>query len=142
MWPSSNWFADVRSTLRGTGGGTIVNWLKENPRYQKVRLDFKVRFRPGYEFNFYSEQVKQELVRFLSPWAYDAARPIAFGGRVYKSVVLDFVEELPYVDYVTDFKMYSFSDDGVSAPDVDSARAETPDAILVSDAAHVVRDLA
>jgi len=35
VWPSSNWFADVRSTLRGTGGGTVVNWLKENPRYQK-----------------------------------------------------------------------------------------------------------
>ena len=23
VWPSSNWFADVRSTLRGTGGATI-----------------------------------------------------------------------------------------------------------------------
>src|SRR5262249_50389634 len=34
VWPSSNWFADVRSTLRGTGGGPIVNWLKENPRFQ------------------------------------------------------------------------------------------------------------
>jgi Xaa-Pro aminopeptidase len=35
VWPSSNWFADVRSTLRGTGGATIAAWLKENPRYQK-----------------------------------------------------------------------------------------------------------
>jgi Xaa-Pro aminopeptidase len=35
IWPSSNWFPDIRSTIRGTGGATIAAWLKENPRYQK-----------------------------------------------------------------------------------------------------------
>ena len=122
--------------------GMQVTVHVKNPRYQKVRLDFQVRFRAGYEFNFYSEQVKQELVRFLSPWAFDAERPIAFGGRIYKSVVLDFVEELPYVDFVTEFKMYGYSGDISSAADAESVRAETPDAILVSDAAHVVREVA
>ena len=28
VWPSSNWFADVRSGLRGTGGATIAGWIK------------------------------------------------------------------------------------------------------------------
>ena len=34
VWPSSNWFGDVRATLRGTGGATICSWLDENPRYK------------------------------------------------------------------------------------------------------------
>jgi Xaa-Pro aminopeptidase len=34
VWPSSNWFADIRSTPRGTGGATATAWLNENPRYK------------------------------------------------------------------------------------------------------------
>jgi Xaa-Pro aminopeptidase len=34
VWPSSNWFADIRSGLRGTGGATIAAWIEDNPRYR------------------------------------------------------------------------------------------------------------
>jgi hypothetical protein len=86
----------------------------------------------------YSELLKQEIVRFLSPWAFDATRPVAFGGCIYKSVLLDFVEELAYVDYVTDFKMYSYTGAADRLRDLDRAQAETPDTILVSDSTHSV----
>jgi len=33
VWPSSNWFSDIRATPRGTGGKAIVGWIKEHPRY-------------------------------------------------------------------------------------------------------------
>jgi len=33
VWPSSNWFADIRATQRGTGGATAVAWINENPRF-------------------------------------------------------------------------------------------------------------
>ncbi len=33
VWPSSNWFADIRACGRGTGGATGVEWINENPRY-------------------------------------------------------------------------------------------------------------
>lgn len=38
VWPSSNWFADIRSTARGAGGRTIVSWIKEHPRYERATL--------------------------------------------------------------------------------------------------------
>jgi hypothetical protein len=107
-----------------------------NPRYQRVHLDFKVRFRPGIEFNFHARQLRAELIGHLSPWAHDPGRAIAFGGTVYKSEVLDFVEDLDYVDYVTDFRMYHLRGGAADAEDVNEARAATPDAILVSDATH------
>ena len=77
--------------------GMQVKVKVKNPRYQKVQLDFKVRFYDKYEFNYYSEQLRQALIKFLSPWALDAGRDIYFGGKVYKSVVIDFVEEIEYV---------------------------------------------
>ena len=118
--------------------GMRVGIQVKNPLYQQIRLDFKVRFLPGYEFNFYRRQVEQELIRFLSPWAFDAARPIAFGGKVYKSVLLDFVEELAAVDFVTDFRMYA---DAAGQPrDVEELQAGTPDAILVSAPAHTITE--
>ncbi len=61
-----------------------------------------------------------------------------FGGHVYKSVLLDFVEDLDYVDYLTDFKMYSYSGDVNDHADINEVRPETPDAILVSDHTHLV----
>ncbi|HEY5706358.1 MAG TPA: baseplate J/gp47 family protein [Terrimicrobiaceae bacterium] len=119
--------------------GMQVQVKVKSPSYQRVQLDFKVKFRAGFEFNFYSEFLKRQLTEFLSPWAFKSERDISFGGRIYKSVLLDFVEELDPVDYVTDFKMYSYT--GSSAKiDVNEAQPESPDAILVSDYAHVVNE--
>jgi len=121
--------------------GVQVRVQVKNPLYQAVRLDFKVRFLPGYEFNFYRRQVNQELIRFLSPWAFDATRPISFGGKVYRSVLLDFVEKLAPVDFVTDFRMYSGTGADGRPPDVEEVQAETPDAILVSAPEHTIAEV-
>ena len=109
-----------------------------NPRYERVRVDFKVRFRPGVEFNFHARELNAALVDHLSPWVRDPGRAIAFGGTVYKSALIDFVEEVEYVDYVTDFRMVHLLGGAADGDDVSLARAATPDAILVSDPAHRV----
>ncbi len=119
--------------------GLHVQVKVKNPSYHRIQLDFKVKFRTGFEFNFYSKELNRQLIDFLSPWAFASDRNISFGGKVYKSVLLDFVEELPPVDYVTDFKMYSYVE-GMEKIDVNEARPETPDAILVSDYLHVVNE--
>ncbi|MEW6428992.1 MAG: baseplate J/gp47 family protein [Thermodesulfobacteriota bacterium] len=116
--------------------GTGVRLLVRNPSYQKVRLDFKVIFRKGYEFNYHKATLAGEIKRYLSPWAYDGGRDIAFGGGICKSVLLDFVEHRDYVDFVTDFRMYSYGGDTCTFADSNEARAERPDAILVSAETH------
>ena len=120
--------------------GMQVKVKVKNPGYQKIQLDFKVRFHTGYEFNFYSEALKQELIRFLSPWAFEADREISFGGKVYKSVLLDFVEEREYVDYITDFKMYTYTGETRNYNDIAEIQPETPDTILVSDKTHIITE--
>ena len=102
-----------------------------NPGYVPVRLDFQVRFAEGFEPNFYLGELRRALVRFLSPWVFAPQQELAFGGVVYKSVLLDLVEELEYVDYVTEFRMVT-----TSGPRAGEDRfeivPEEPDAILVS----------
>lgn len=38
VWPSSNWFEDIRSTPRGTGAAALIAWIKEHPQYAKARI--------------------------------------------------------------------------------------------------------
>lgn len=118
----------------------LINIKVRNPRYQSVLLDFKVRFYPEYPFNYYAGELQQALIRALTPWAYDKTRDIEFGGRIYRSVILDFVEELPYVDFVTDFKMKLVSNDGTQSQDVAEISANTPDTIFVSNPTHSIAE--
>ncbi|HEX6912154.1 MAG TPA: baseplate J/gp47 family protein, partial [Longimicrobium sp.] len=120
--------------------GMGVQLRVKNPRYQKVRLDFKVRFHAGYDFNHYRVQLQDALVRALSPWAFEGGPDIGFGGTVYRAVLLNVVEELPYVDWVTDFKMFTYAGGVVDTTDRALARPDTPDTILVSDATHTIAE--
>jgi hypothetical protein len=120
----------VHAHVKARCAPAVQVWVR-NPSYREVRLSFKLKLRPGFGFNFYRGVVHDAIVRALSPWAFDRTRALGFGGRVERSVLLDLVEELDSVDYVTDFRM--FVDDG---PDVAEAQADTPDAILVSASLH------
>ncbi|MDI1478920.1 baseplate J/gp47 family protein [Polyangium sp. y55x31] len=124
----------IRDFLQARTGVQVVVHVK-NPAYQRVQIECKVAFRGG-DFNMQKAKLEREIIEFMSPWAFDAARPISFGGRVYRSVLLDFVEERPYVDYVTNFAMYTFDAERGDARDVVEARAARPDTILVSAETH------
>jgi len=77
-----------------------------NPQFEEVMADFKVRLCDGFDETFHVNKLDEAITRFLSPWAFTASSSPTFGGKVYKSVLINFVEDLPYVDYVTDFKLF------------------------------------
>jgi hypothetical protein len=105
----------------------IATWFERNT----------LELRTGFEWNYYSAVLSSEIIEFLSPWAFDSTKALTFGGRAYRSVLLDFVEEREYVDYVSDFKLFADSVTG----DVDRVSPATPDAILVSAPQHEIRPL-
>ena len=76
-----------------------------NPRYEPLQVSCSVGFREDYDGGFYAEELNKALQRYLSPWAFEEGPDIRFRNRIYKSQLLAFVEELPYVDYVTDFEL-------------------------------------
>jgi hypothetical protein len=133
----SDTISQVLALLKSRSG-MQVKYHVRNPRYQKIKLNFTVKFKTGYEFNYYSKQLNTALLQYLSPWAYDGGRDISFGGRIYKSVLLDFVEEIDYVDFVTDFKLYSHAETTSNLIDVAEVSPSAPDVILVSDEQHLI----
>jgi hypothetical protein len=79
----------------------------KNPRFEEVWVTFKMKMMKGYTgFTYYSDLLKQEITQFLTPWAYNSGIDIQFGGKIHKSVLIDFIEERPYVDYITDVLIY------------------------------------
>lgn len=107
-----------------------------NPDYLAVRLDFRVRFRPGLPFEHSRRELHAALLAALSPWAFGSGRQLDFGGTLYRSVLLDFVEELPCVDYVRDFRFGPLGPDGLLLADVAEVTAPRPDVIVVSADQH------
>ncbi|MFA6923673.1 MAG: baseplate J/gp47 family protein [Bacteroidales bacterium] len=139
----------------------FVNLEVQNPVYEKVKVHCKVKFMQGYDDGYYGTQLNEDIKKFLSPWAYKEGQDIVFGGKIYKSAILDFIEEREYVDYVLDFRLshitrslgigymyirnknteeYKYEDfvvgDPYELPDVEVATANNARVILVSEQQH------
>jgi hypothetical protein len=104
-----------------------------NPQFEEVVVDLRVRLRPGRDETFHLELLRREIVEFLSPWAFRGPARPTFHGRVRKSVLIDFIEERPYVDYLTDVKLFRVvpGQQG-SGPDLDDVSGSRSISILVS----------
>ena len=116
----------------------------KNPQFEEVMADFRVRLHEGFDESFYLDKLNEEICRFLSPWAFPGGGTPSFGGKVYKSVLINFVEERPYVDYVTDFLLFhKFQDDaGVSRTvEKDEVEGSKAVSILVSARRHTIAAL-
>ena len=111
--------------------GCFVRLHVRNPRFEEVRLAFKVRLYDGYDESYHVKLLREEITRFLSPWAYSDGASPTFGGKVYKSVLINFVEERPYVDYVTDFQLFH-DIDGQGTVDLAEVSGSLAVSILVS----------
>ncbi|WP_299222266.1 baseplate J/gp47 family protein [uncultured Aquimarina sp.] len=116
----------------------------KNPIYEEIKVDFKVKFNQGIDAGYYISKLVEEIRHFLSPWSSDCATDIVFGGRIHKSVILNFVEERSYVDYVTCFKMFHIikDDSNVSITEVDEALAQTSVSIIGSARTHTIEEIA
>jgi len=111
----------------------------KNPLYEEIVVEFNVRFLPGFDNGFYGQKLEEDIKKFLAPWAYDVT-DISFGGKIHKSVLINFVEEQPYVDFVTCFKMDQIIGTKVNK-DIEEAFTTTSASILTSASSHIVHVL-
>jgi hypothetical protein len=114
-----------------------------NPTYVPVRLRLSVRFRPGQDPGYAKRRLNDDLLRFLSPWAFDDGAELMIGGSIYANSILDFVDRREYVDYVADITLFRGRGQDDFAliprdsqnPDYHIA-AEHPDEVLVAAPQH------
>ncbi|MEI2455315.1 hypothetical protein [Lysobacter firmicutimachus] len=76
------------------------------PVFERVRVEAKVVFGPGFDPGYYSGVLNEDLRRFLSPWAYQVGEDIPFGARIYRSEILAFIEGRHYVDHLVGLRIY------------------------------------
>ncbi len=107
----------------------------QNPSYERIRVGGKVIFRKGYDEGLYRKQLHEDITAGLTPWLTGGGE-IAFAGRIHRSVILNLIEELPYVDYLPEFRVDHIVDDDDIRRDVDEVAATRSHAILVSADAH------
>lgn len=124
----------------------FVHLEVQNPKFEEVQVECGVKFRPEIgDIAFYLEALNQALVSYLAPWARADGGEITFGGKLWKSSIIDFIEEQPFVDYVTNVRMYhkvdvDAPDDAWTRIDVEWIEGTTARSILVSAPGHLVTE--
>ncbi len=102
------------------------------PDFEEVKVKCTITLRNEFsDTTYYKEVIQNDLVNFLSPWVFTSDTDLNFGGRIHQSVLIDFIEELPYVDFLTDFELIHIKSSG-EITKVDEAIASTARSILVS----------
>lgn len=140
----SNLLADARAHLSALAPASATISVV-NAHYVAVRVRLGVRFATDGNDAYSTQQLNDDINRFLAPWAYAEGADLAIGGRIYANSIVDFVERRPYVDYVAGIKLFR-SDDGVSfqvvPPQADGTgtfvETTRPDAVLTAAREHQI----
>lgn len=110
-----------------------VNAIVTNPDYEEVEVELKVKFHKGYDENYYQKVLKEDITKLLSPWAFEESASIEFGITLHRSVVINYVEKLEYIDYVEDVILIKGEERSTT-----NVAPSSPKAILVSAKEHLV----
>lgn len=114
------------------------NMEVSNPLFEQIKAELFVEFNPGEDEGFHRNKLVKDITAFLSPWAYKEGKEISFGGSIHKSVILNFIEERPYVDFVTDFKIHHYLSNKQKQKDVSEIAASEARSVLASNHTHII----
>lgn len=97
--------ADVKAYLQGRLS-PFARLRVMNPRYERIRVKVKVRLMRGRDESYYTAQLKTDLMHFLAPWYLGDSDKISFGQALVYSDVVGFIENLEYIDFIADLKLF------------------------------------
>lgn len=102
-----------------------------NPDYEEVKVSLKVKFYDGLDIPLHMEKLNADIIKYLSPWAFEGREDIRFGVVLHRTVLIDYLEKLDYVDYLQDVKLILNGNDSLR-----TCSPSSPKAILVSAKNH------
>lgn len=118
--------------------------VPQNPSYEEIVIRLAVRFKIGFEAGYYKEILNKEIVKQLSPWAFDKSENISFNNNVHTSKISHSLEKLSYVDYVAKVKIAKHTiinnptKYNCDLANENVAEAFEPDGILISCEKHII----
>lgn len=133
-----NTLENIKSFLNQHSGSWVTHHVS-NPYYEPVKISVGIKLRTGYEFNFYQKIIGQKLQEYLSPWISNASSGIHFGGKITQSMIVKFLEDMEFVDFITDLKLFHSVNGGKSFEKKELVEASNPAAVLVSHTQHDIQ---
>ena len=120
-----------------------------NARYEEIRYRVTLAFTEKENEGFHIRRLNQDIINYLSPWAYDSEAELTFGGSVQRSSLIRFITSLPYVDFVGSLELVDHSligqdGDGLTTRQLlapltqDVVETRFPDSILISSPNHYI----
>lgn len=123
---------------------TFVNVEVINPVYELVKLTCDVIFNSKGNEGALFKQLNKDIKHYICPWIDDEITSINLGGSINKDSILSFIEQLPYVKFVTRLSLvqifqnsqssmasYEFEDTASNIKSTSILKAFTPWSILV-----------
>lgn len=116
-----------------------------NPQIEEVQLKFCVQFnRDIIDSGYYRRLLNDEISQFIMPWSVPGGQTIEFNGKWYKSSLINFIEERPYVDHIKNVLMFHRRDinsrsNTWRSVDHEEITAATALSVLVSAKRHEIR---
>jgi hypothetical protein len=108
-----------------------------NPVYESIEVTAGVALRDGYDKSYYADQLNEALKGFLAPWLKSREEQLRFDGELYQSSIINFIDELPYVDYIGFLEIRKLVN-GVSQPCSDHIKTSNQSVILTSASRHIL----
>ncbi|MEZ4858751.1 MAG: baseplate J/gp47 family protein [Flavobacteriaceae bacterium] len=109
-----------------------------NPDYEEIEITCGVKFHKGYDENYYTSQLEEAIKKYLSPWAFEETNSINFGITFHRSKIIQFLEQLEYVDFLEDVIVKHRKNSSSAYQEKVNVIPSSPKAILVSAKKHVV----
>lgn len=76
-----------------------------NPNYKEAKVEAKVKFFEQYDETFYLKQLDEDIKKYISPWAFTDAKEIDFNVVLNVNQLVNYLEQLHYVDYIDEVKI-------------------------------------
>lgn len=129
-----NLLADIQHYLQSIAPDSATI-LVRNAHYVPFKIRMGVRFHESYDPGYHKKRLNEELNRFLAPWAYTEGADIVIGGKIYANSIINFVERLPYIDYVAQINF--FGKDTSSDKNNNNISTKNHSDVLVPEPEHV-----
>jgi len=133
---SANTLEEIQDFLQ-TLASDFTQIVVDNPTYEQVQVSFNVQFVKGKDKGYYTQLLEEDIQKYLTPWLYDEGADISFGGTLHRSLIINFIEEREYVDFLTDFQMTHITEEQ-TLENVEEAIASTSSSVLVSASSHII----
>lgn len=95
---------EIRDYLK-TKASPFISLEVCNPYYEPIRVHADVLFDGKQPDGYYLNLLNTEIIQFMSSWLYSEIKEEEFGASVYKSDIQAFIQNRPYVKFVTEFSL-------------------------------------